>query len=102
MSSTGLVANRKPNIGEEALVYAKHIEALAGLNTMVLWIDNHNKWRYSRNVARERIISVRATCVAMLPVPTPEGGFPLFRGVKSILDLISDIGDLPSVLQQAC
>ena len=92
---TGLVANRKPNIGEEALTYAKHIEALAGLNTMVVCIDNYNKWRYSGNVARERNISINATCVAMLPVPTPEGGFPLFRGVKGIPDLISDIGDLP-------
>ena len=36
VSSTGLMANRKPNIGEEALAYAKHIEALAGLNTMVV------------------------------------------------------------------
>ena len=42
-----------------------------------------------------------AICVATLPVPSPEGGFPLFGGVKSILDLITDIGDLPRVLQHA-
>ena len=61
MSGTGLVANRKPNVGEEALAYAKHIETLAGLNTMVVWIDNHNKWRYSTNVARQRNISINAS-----------------------------------------
>ena len=48
--------------------------------------------------SRDRNISINATCVAMLPVPTPGGGFRLFRGVKSILDLISDVGDVPRVL----
>ena len=38
----------------------------------------------------------------MLPVPTPEGGFPPFRGVKSKFDLIFDISELPRVLQKAC
>ena len=75
MRFCSLVANRKPNIGEEALAYAKQIEAPAGLNTVVVWIDNYNKWRYTKNVAPERNISINATSMAMLPVPTPEGGF---------------------------
>ena len=41
-------------------------------------------------------------CVCVLLVPTPEGGFPLFRGVKSIPRLICDIRDPPRVRQQAC
>ena len=65
------MADRNPNIEEEAPAYAKHIEALAGLNTMLVWIDNYNQWRYSRNLDQERKVFINATCVAMLLVPTP-------------------------------
>ena len=32
--------NHKPNIRGEALAFAKDIEALAGPNTMVVWLNN--------------------------------------------------------------
>ena len=38
----------------------------------------------------------------MLPLPSPKGAFPLVRGAKSVPDLITDIGDLPCLPQQAC
>ena len=68
LAGTRLVNNRKPNSAEQSLLYAQKIVELAKDNTMVTWTENYNKWRYSRNVARQRNISINGTCVAMLPV----------------------------------
>ena len=68
---------------------------------MVLWIDNYNKWRYSRSVCRKRDISINATCIAALPVPYPEGGFPPLKGSLCIQELLERAQDLPKMLQNA-
>ena len=97
---TRLVNGLKPNIAEESLLYAEKIVALAKDNTMVPWIDNYNKWRHSGNVPRQRNISIHATCVAMLPV-APSDGVPRFTAVKTVPELLSAIGQLPTVLRHA-
>ena len=83
LAGTGLAHSRKLNIAEQSLLYAQKIVELAKDNTMVTWIDNYNKWRYSRNVARQRNISINATCVAMLPI-APSNVVPRFKGVKTV------------------
>ena len=100
LAGTGFVNGRKPNIAEQTVLYAQKILELAKDNTMVTWIDNYNQWRYSRNVARQRNISINATCVAMLPV-APSDGIPRFGGVKTIPELLSAIGHLPTMLRLA-
>ena len=69
--------------------------------TMILWVDNYNKWRCSRNAAQEGNISISATYVAMLRVPSMKGGFAVFRGMN-LPDLFTGIGDPPCLLQQPC
>ena len=75
LAGTGIVNRRKTNIAELSLLYAQKIVELAKDNTMVTSTDNDNKWRYSRNVAQQRNLSINATCVAMLPV-APSDGIP--------------------------
>ena len=82
-AGTRLVKSPKPNIAEHPLLYAQKGVQIATHTTMVTWIDNYNKWRCSRNAARQRNISINATRVAMLPV-APSDGIPLFRGVKTV------------------
>ena len=65
LAGTRLVNSRKPNIAEQSLLYAQKIVEVAEDNTMVTWIDNYNKWRYSRNVARQHNISIS---ISMRPV----------------------------------
>ena len=100
LAGTGVVNSRKRNIGEQSLLYAQKIVELAKDTTMVTWIDNYDKWRCSRNAARQHNISINATCVAKLPV-APSNGVPRFRGVRTVPELLSTIGQLSTVLPQA-
>ena len=79
LAGRGLVNSQKRNIAEQSLLYAHKIVEHTKDNNMVTWIDNYSKWRYSRNVAPQRNISINATCVAMLPV-APSNGVPPFGG----------------------
>ena len=101
VASTGLLLPRKENVALAAMQFARTIVDSATKHCIVLWIDNYNKWRYSRNVCRERDMSIKATCVAVLPVPHPDGGFPPWRGVLSIPGLLRAAQLFPQKLREA-
>ena len=100
LAGTGLVNSRKPNIAEHTLLYAQKIVQLAKDNTRVTWVDNYNKWRYSRNVVGN------GTFPLMHPVSPCYLSPPLMEyhdsgGVKTMPELLSAIEQLPTVLRQA-
>ena len=101
VAGTGLVLPRKENVSQAAMRFARTIVDLAKKYCIVLWIDDYNKWRYSRTVCRKRDISINATCVAVLPMPHLDGGFPPLREVLSIPDLLQAAQLLPQQLQKA-
>ena len=101
VAGTGLVLPRKEYIAQVAMEFARTIVDLATKHCTVLWIDNCNTWRYRRNVCRKSDMSINATCVAVLPVPHPDGGFPPLRGVLCIPDLLRAAQPLPQKLREA-
>ena len=100
LAGTGLVNGRKPNIAKQSSLYAWKAVELAKDNTMVTWIDNYNKRRYTRNAARQRNISINATSVTMLPVARSDG-VPRFRGVKTVPELLSAMEQLLTMLRHS-
>ena len=99
---TGLVAARKPHLGKQSDKLLTMLLAMAELVPMVIWIDNYNKYKYSKNINRERNLSVNATAVAMLALPqTAAQGVPAFRGALCLKELLCAVQKLPSHLANA-
>ena len=69
LSGTGLVRPRKENRKKVAALMRSQIDATVHLKDVVIWLDNFNKKRFSRNPNENRDKCINGTVFAILTLP---------------------------------
>ena len=86
---TGLTAaRRRPLHTRAANNRSEALRDVAG-ETFVVWVDNYNKFRYSRNPNEDRDRCINATVFALLPLPAMPSG--VWRSWPTPRQLIANI-----------
>ena len=92
LRGTGMVRLRRPNMKKTADKRRAEVLAACGGAVYCMWVDNYNKFRYSRNPNEDRDRCINATVFAMLPQPGVRrqawSGWPTLSDLQKSLDVI--------------
>lgn len=98
LCGTGLVAKRLRPLKERAETQRQRAIEAATDEVYALWVDNYNKFRYSRNPHENRDMCINATVMAMLALGDVQGS--LWHGWPAINHIFAAARDLASQLVQ--
>ena len=89
LRGTGMVTVRRPHLGHTAEEHRQTVRAACGGRVFICWLDNYNKFRYSRNPNEDRDRCINASVMAVLPQEDVSRNF--WQGWPKVQDLFDQV-----------
>ena len=91
LAGSGLTLQRRPLRNKLRSRAAKREAAFVGSKVCVLWMDNFNRQRYSKNPAATRNQSINGTAMAKLPIDVGQAGWQGQPNVKAMYNKVDQV-----------